>query len=430
MSTLSKENDDAALEQLFAEARKYPLLTAEQERDIDVAKWHALQHLLEIMSASTPCCHYLSAWATNVLDNPPSLEDFAVREHYYLLRREHVGLLEGGEQREALITFNRSITRSKATKHIGAIISALELPAGLIAGMAETVSSATERRGVAAALHYWHQFWPQAPTGLPGTVDTATLSALRDGLSDYYKARQQLVNHNLRLVFSIAGRLTRRGAPYRDLIQNGVIGLIRAAEKYQQDKGYRFSTYAYNWVNQAVRHTIEDLQGIVRYPSGVNEQISRLHRERMNHIDSTGHEPDVKTLARRLKMKPAAVQRLQQVTNLSVSLDSSPFDDADGPALGETLSGGPFSETASQAEQESLNRCLMQRIKILEPSEQRVVIRRWGLDKSPPLTRAEIAEQMEVSTEWVRQLESSALAKLRKDEGMAEVYQDHRGASH
>jgi RNA polymerase sigma factor (sigma-70 family) len=407
VSELLKNHDDAALEQLFAEARKYPLL--------------------ELMAASAPCRKYLSSWATHLLHNPPSLTDFAIREHYYLLRREHVGLLDGGEHRDALVAFESSIARGKRGKNIEAMTAALQLPAGLIAGIAETVSVNGEPRGVAAALHYWHQFWPQPPQQLPVSIDSTVLSALHDSLATYYDARQQLVNHNLRLVFSIAGRLKRRGAPYRDLIQNGVIGLIRAAEKYQQDKGYRFSTYAYNWVNQAVRHTIEDLQGIVRYPSGVNEQISRLHRERMNHIDSTGREPDVKTLARRLKMKPAAVQRLQQVTNLSVSLDSSPFDDEQGPALGETLSGGPFGETASQAEQASLNRCLMQRIKILEPSEQRVVIRRWGLDQSPPLTRAEIAEQMAVSTEWVRQLESSALAKLRNDDGIAEVYQDHRG---
>jgi RNA polymerase primary sigma factor len=430
VSELTKDNDDTALEQLFAEARKYALLTAAQEQAIDGDKWQALQQLLTLMSANEPCRQYLRAWATNVLENPPTLEDFTVREHYYLLRREHAGLLDGGAQRAALSKFTHSIARSPVPKNIGATVAALQLPAGLIAGIAETLTGVTAPRGVAAALHYWHAFWSQSPAGLPAAVDASTKAALNAALAAYYRAREQLVNHNLRLVFSIAGRLKRRGAPYRDLIQNGVIGLIRAAEKYQQDKGYRFSTYAYNWINQAVRHTIEDLQGIVRYPSGVNEQISRLHRARMNHIDSTGQEPDITTLARRLKMKPAAVQRLQQVTNLAVSLDSSPFDEGDGPALGETLTGGPFSATASRAEQESLNRCLMQRIKILEPSEQRVVIRRWGLDRSPPLTRAEIAEQMAVSTEWVRQLESSALAKLRKDDRVAEVYQDHRGAGH
>ena len=427
MNELAKDNDDAALDWLFAKARRYPLLTAEDEQAIDLQKWQALQQLQQLFIADECFRHYLSAWAANTLSNPPTLEGCEIREHYYLLRREQVGLLKGGEQRPALVKFSTCISGPARQQRDERAITALQLPAGLVVGLAETLVDDGTLRGLAAALHSWQDLWAPFRQASPLCTDPNTVRALRQYIAQYYAARDQLVNHNLRLVCSIAGRLTGRGVPYRDLIQNGVLGLIRAAEKFEQRKGYRFSTYAFNWINQAVRNTIEDQRGIVRYPSGVSEKIARLHRERLHHINTTGIEPDVQTLAQRLKMKPQAVRQLQQVGNLSISLDTQPNGDTEGLALGETLAGGPFASTADAAEQDSLNRSLMQSIKILEPTEQRVVIERWGLDRGAPRTRAEIAVQMHVSTEWVRQLEVSALAKLRNDAGMVEAYHDHQG---
>lgn len=427
MGERTKDNDDTAIDWLFSKAGKLPLLTAAQEQAIDSSKWGALAEVQRLCIEDDSCRHYLGLWANNVLNNPPTLEEFAIREHYYLLRREQVGLLKGGEQRDALAAFSKYIRGPvKKSRDLEAIM-ALRLPAGLVVGLGETIADETVPRGVAAALHYWHNFWPTPPGALWDSENSQTRNAIREYLADYYTVREQLVNHNLRLVFSIAGGVADRGVPYRDLIQNGVIGLIRAAEKFEYKKGYRFSTYAYNWISQSLRHTIEDLRGIIRYPSGVNDQISRMHRERIHLFNSNGGEPDQRTLARRLKMKPEALDRLQQVGNLSISLDATSFDDTEGLALGEKLSGGPFTATAGEAEQRSLNRCLMQKIQQLEPTEQKVVIQRWGLERTPPLTRAEIAGQMQVSTEWVRQLEVSALAKLRNDKQVAQVYRDHQG---
>lgn len=427
MTGNAKDTDDAALELLFADARKYPLLTAEEEKTIDGNKWLALAHLTRLLVADRHCRDYLCQWVHNTLENPPNLEVFSVREHYYLLRREHVGLLEGGEQRAALIRFKDRIAASITPRLDTKAIAELQLPAGLISGLAEILLANGPPRGVAAALDYWHSFWDSDPGLTPSSIDAKTRATIGEQLSHYYSFREKLISHNLRLVFAIAGRHTGRDVPYRDLIQSGVIGLMRAAEKFEHHKGYRFSTYAYNWITQAVRHTAEDLRGIVRYPAGVNEKIARMHRERLALYNANGAEPDLPTLARRLKMKPEALRDLTQVGNLSVSLDAPLYGETEeGPDLGETLDGGPFGATPDDAEQESLNRCLMQRLKILEPSEQRVVIRRWGLDQSQPLTRAEIAQQMAVSTEWVRQLEVSALAKLAVDEDVSDAYRNHR----
>jgi len=425
MTELAKDNDDTALEWLFSKARKYPLLSADEEQAIDGGKWLALEQLQQQWLTDKHCRTYLRLWATNTLKNPPRLDDFALREHYLLLRRELVGLVEGGGQRAALVTFSKRIAGPpNETRDIRAI-TALQLPASLIAGLAETLADESAPRGVAAALRDWHPVWSEQPQQVQGAINAQTLDQMRQHLAHYYAAREQLVNHNLRLVFALAGRMTGRGVSYRDLIQNGVVGLIRAAEKFQHHKGYRFSTYAYNWINQSIRQSIEDQRGIVRYPAGVNEQISRMHRERMHLISTTGREPDLLTLAQRLQIEPDALQRLQQVGNLAISLDEPFHGDTEGLAMADTLGGGPFASTPARAEQISLNRCLMQRIGVLEPAEKSVVIQRWGLDHTPPLTRAEIAVQMHVSTEWVRQLETSALAKLRNDEGVVAAYRDY-----
>jgi RNA polymerase sigma factor (sigma-70 family) len=424
MREQASEPDDSALEWLFARARRYPLLTAAQEREIDRDKWQAVEQLLRLFVADDSGRKYLGQLSAAILDGALSLEDFANREHYNLLKRELVDLLEGGDRHAALREFSKTVAGPLRKKRDCEAILALQLPANLVAGLAETLAAQPAPRGVAAALLYWHTLWPVKPDV---RVDAPTRALVRAYLADYYAEREKLVNHNLRLVFSLAGRLTGRGLSYRDLIQNGVLGLIRAAEKFQHQQGYRFSTYAYNWINQSVRQSIEDSRGIVRYPAGVNEKISRMYRERMHLLHTTGREPDVPTLARRLQMQPEALRRLQQVGNLTVSLDARPDDEPDGLALGETLAGGSFDPTEGEAEHISLNRCLMQRLGILEPSERRVVIRRWGLDAGPALTRAEIAAQLQVSAEWVRQLEISALAKLRNDEGIAQAYRDHQG---
>lgn len=428
MRELASNTDDSALDWLFTRARKYPLLTAAQEQEIDSKKWQAAEQLQQLLVANDHCRAYLGQWAAAILHNELSLEDFDNREHYNLLKRELVELLEGGDRRTDLRRFARCIARPMQAERDSEAVLALQLPASLVAGLAEALAVQPEPRGVAAALLYWHDFWSIQPTIDRRRIDAPTRKRMREHLAAYYAEREKLVNHNLRLVFSIAGRMTGRGVSFRDLIQNGVLGLLRAAEKFQHQQGYRFSTYAYNWINQSVRQSIEDSRGIVRYPAGVNEKISRMHRERMHLLNTTGQEPDVRTLAGRLQMQPDALRRLQQVGNQSVSLDAKPDGDTEGLALGETLAGDAFDPTQDDAEHESLNRCLMQRLGILEPSEQRVVIRRWGLDASPPLTRAEIAVQLQVSAEWVRQLENSALAKLRSDEGVAQAYRDHQSA--
>jgi RNA polymerase sigma factor (sigma-70 family) len=234
--------------------------------------------------------------------------------------------------------------------------------------------------------------------------------------------------HNLRLVYSIAGRYKGRGVSYLDLVQEGTLGLIRAAEKFEFEKGFRFSTYCFNWITQAVRRYVGDVGTLIRLPTHVQEQMGRLYKEKAIEQLRTGVEPDEETLAAKLGMDIEKTRQLLQMRNLGVSLDAPRFDDDEGTLL-DTLSGEPYGGTEDSAEQASLHKFLGGAVDALEPSEQRVVVARWGLHDGPPLSRAEVADSLGVSREWVRQLERSALRKLKAQDSVKAAFADYSEAS-
>jgi RNA polymerase sigma factor (sigma-70 family) len=248
--------------------------------------------------------------------------------------------------------------------------------------------------------------------------------AMQELLEKYTDARDTLTMHNLRLVYSIAGRHRGRGVNYLDLIQEGTLGLIRAAEKYEYQKGFRFSTYCFNWITQSVRRYVGDTGGMIRYPTHVQEQVSKLYRLRVDEMARTGVEPGDETLAEAAGLPLEKTRQLLQLRNIGVSLDTPQFDDDDGTLL-DSMPGGPFSATEEQAESESLHERLLTELSDLEPAERQVVVARWGLHDGPPLSRAEIADKMSVSREWERQLERSALNKLSRNANVKSAYEDY-----
>ena len=424
---LSTTHDEGATEWLFNKAREYPLLTASEEHDIDASKWQARDALLALFAADENCRRYLTLWSDNLLNNPPGLDTFVEREHYYLLRREQADLAKSKDKRALLKALHTQLgKRGKASdKRVDQLIAQLNISPLLVAGFADVVTNARAPGEMAAALLYWHRFWPQPPRAEDTQAAPAQRKLIRQHLRSYYQAREALVNHNLRLVFSIAGKMQSQTVSFPDRVQSGVLGLIRAAEKYDHRTGYRFSTYAYNWINQTARRMLEEQRAIVRFPSDVNDQITRLYRERMTHFNATGEEPSVSVLAQRLDIKPEAVMKLQQIGNLSLSLDSTADGETDGLTLADKLPGWTYSPPSADAEQQSLNRCLKRSLKVLTPQEQSVVTLRWGLAQTAPLSRKEMADHLQVSSERIRQLELSALAKLRDDREVEQAYQDY-----
>jgi RNA polymerase sigma factor (sigma-70 family) len=423
-ATTVPEQDD--LERLFAEARRYPLLDEAQERSIDGRKWSAIQEMQELLVRDRNCRRFLGRWSDMCLSGLPDIGAFATREHHFLLRRELAEYLPGGARTELMAELNRSLRRDDGIRATIPKLLALELPASLVAGLAEILvqeQSDVEKSGVGGAVLAWTHHWTKA--GVRGRPAEGNRQKLKQCLRSYLDERNLLIMHNLRLVYAIAGRYRGKGLAFTDLVQEGTLGLLRAAEKFQAVRGYRFSTYAYNWIQQSIRRSIADSAGAIRYPNHVQEQLGKLYGERIRETARSGAAPGDTDLARAAGLSLQKTRELLQLRNLAVSLDTPQFEDDEGATLLDTLPGGPFKETSSDAEQASLNHRLLLEIRRLDPAEQQVVISRWGLQQGPPLSRAEIADKMSVSREWVRQLERSALEKLRRSDAVNSVYRDH-----
>lgn len=424
----SDQAEDRDLELMFAEARRYPLLTAEQEREIDGRKWAAVTALHTLFASVPELIGYTQFFLEQCQSNPPEIKRFSNREQHFVLRRELAAYFTDGDHAKQAVAAAK-LSQLKTDKARRARIKDLELPASLTVGMAVAM---LRRAGgqfpdsVADAIAAWERQWSPPVMGL--SLERDTLKALRRELRLYTEARDALVMHNLRLVYSIAGRYKGRGVSYVDLVQEGTLGLIRAAEKFEFEKGFRFSTYCFNWITQAVRRYVGDSGTLIRFPTHIQEQMGRLYKERAIEHARTGLEPDDETLAANLGMDLQKTRQLLQLRNLGVSLDAPRFDDDEGTLL-DTLAGDVFGGAEDSADQASLHRFLGEAVDQLEPSERKVVVARWGLHDGPPLSRSEIADQLGVSREWVRQLERSALRKLKNQTEIREAYDHYNEAS-
>ncbi|GAB5414034.1 MAG: hypothetical protein Cons2KO_16370 [Congregibacter sp.] len=431
MEPLAVETEDKDLERLFSEARRYPLLTSEQEKDIDGRKWDAVEQILTLMGTSPFLKHFLLEWSGNSALTPLDIAFFDNREHHFILRREMASYMADGKQAQDMQGLHSALKKNRSDRLIKQRIAALELPASLAVGLAVVClrrSGASFSDSVADALTQWSTFWSRVGNPCTEQIGADTQQALKVALQQYSDCRDTLTMHNLRLVYSIAGKYRGKGVNYLDLIQEGTLGLIRAAEKYDYRKGFRFSTYCFNWITQAIRRHVGDAGGLIRYPTHVQEQVSKLYRIKINEKQRTGEEPGDEALARAAGLSLEKTRDLLQLRNLGVSLDAPQYDEEDSTLL-DTLSGGPFAASETDAETSSLHDRLLAEISKLDKSEREVVLARWGLHSGPALSRAEIADKMSVSREWVRQLERAALVKLSRNDYIRDAFSDYVAAT-
>jgi RNA polymerase primary sigma factor len=249
-------------------------------------------------------------------------------------------------------------------------------------------------------------------SNLPVEELKRTLQAIKSGETKADLAKNELIGANLRLVVSIAKKYVNRGLQFLDLIQEGNMGLMRAVDKFEYQRGYKFSTYATWWIRQAVTRAIADQARTIRIPVHMIETINKLTRISNTLVQEIGREPTPEEIADRMEISPEKVRKVVKISKEPISLDTPIGEDEDS-YLGDFIEDMKVLSPVEATEHRDLSEQTRKVLATLTPREEKILKMRFGIDEKEDRTLEEVGQNFAVTRERIRQIEAKALRKLR-----------------